>query len=681
MQWRRIVAVGLGARVAACVAVVALAGFLLVALTGLVSQRREMLARFDSTSSRLTELLADNMVGSVRFGRAAGVEAAFAGLREDEPDLAAVVASDSKGQSILTWRRPGVAEATLSLALPPHAVLHDTGGLAALRDTGGITVVEVAVRPSRTAEPVGRLRTVWTHARLEAAIRQAALRQAATALLSMLAMIGLLYAALRHIAICPLLAMTGATVGLADGQLDIAGHGVRRRAELGALARSLEVFRDHMRKERELAAAQVAEHRQAEADKRAALLHMADSIEHEIATAIGQVGDGTATLAATAEAMQLSATGTDASARGAAGAAAQALTNAQTAANAADHLRDSIGEINRQMGQSTAIVQRAVQAGSEARSTMEELNDTVGRIGAVADMIGGIAARTNLLALNATIEAARAGEAGKGFAVVAGEVKQLAMQTAQSTAEIGRHIGAVRAATGASVAAVGRIEQTIADIQGIAALVAAAVEQQGIATAAIAGNVAETAAAANEMTSRTAEVSAEAAKTGERAVMLNDLATKLQSAVAELTVAVTRVVRTATPEVDRRRATRVAADLPCRLSFAGRSAVAARLVDVSEGGAKLSTEATAPPGTAVSLAFDGTRVPIPCIVRAAIAARCMSRSRRMPKPRLRCGRCWVGWHCRTLRDPARGARAIGFLPWRGVTGQRGWRADPHRTPF
>ena len=61
------------------------------------------------------------------------------------------------------------------------------------------------------------------------------------------------------------------------------------------------------------------------------------------------------------------------------------------------------------------MVGRAVAAGGETRATMEALNAQVGRIGAVADMIGDIAAKTNLLALNATIEAARAGDAGKGF--------------------------------------------------------------------------------------------------------------------------------------------------------------------------------------------------------------------------------------------------------------------------
>jgi methyl-accepting chemotaxis protein len=404
---------------------------------------------------------------------------------------------------------------------------------------------------------------------------------------------------------------------LAHNALETEIPGTDRGDEVGAMAGAVLVFRDHMRAEATLAAEHTAAQARAAAEKAAALAGMADTIEAETNAAMGQVGKVSDAMTATAAEMHASAARTGLAAKSAAETSAEAVANARTVAAATEELSSSIHEISGQVAQSTAVVGRAVEAGKQTRESIEALTDQVARIGSVADMIAEIAARTNLLALNATIEAARAGDAGRGFAVVASEVKQLATQTARSTQEIARHIAEVRAATRASVASVERIEQTIGEVSAIAASIAASVEEQGAAPAEIARNVTRTAIAANEMASRIAEVSAEAAGTDQRAADVRNNTSVLTGAVGDLRRAVVRAVRTSTSEVDRRETPRMGVDLACRVRDGGGVEQAARVVDLSEGGARIAGAPALTPGASGSLTLDGSGLPLPFVVRHA----------------------------------------------------------------
>jgi methyl-accepting chemotaxis protein len=74
-------------------------------------------------------------------------------------------------------------------------------------------------------------------------------------------------------------------------------------------------------------------------------------------------------------------------------------------------------------------------------------------IGDIIATVNDLAEQSNLLAVNAAIEAAKAGEHGKGFAVVAQEVKNLATQSKQATAQVRGILGEIQKATTAAVLA------------------------------------------------------------------------------------------------------------------------------------------------------------------------------------------------------------------------------------
>lgn len=74
---------------------------------------------------------------------------------------------------------------------------------------------------------------------------------------------------------------------------------------------------------------------------------------------------------------------------------------------------------------------------NETQIGITNMNDIIKYIKSIADT-------TNLLGLNASIEAARAGEYGKGFSVVAAEIRKLAANSKNSTAQINETLSKIK---------------------------------------------------------------------------------------------------------------------------------------------------------------------------------------------------------------------------------------------
>jgi methyl-accepting chemotaxis protein len=115
---------------------------------------------------------------------------------------------------------------------------------------------------------------------------------------------------------------------------------------------------------------------------------------------------------------------------------------AQMAQSGRQSVDDTVSGMRRIREQMESIADRMVRLNEQSQS-----------IGQIVTTVEDLAAQSNMLAVNAGIEAAKAGEHGRGFAVVAQEVRNLAEQSRQATAQVMAILADIQKATGAAMLA------------------------------------------------------------------------------------------------------------------------------------------------------------------------------------------------------------------------------------
>ncbi len=400
----------------------------------------------------------------------------------------------------------------------------DWGAAVFAKLTGLLAVAEAALAAAKehaTDQHAMAVRALWG--------------QLALLMAAILVAIGLFVLVSRRIA-TPLRVIQVAMHKLASGDMSATVSFAGRKDEIGALADTMQFFKDNMieadrlrdeqkatetRALAEKAANEEAAHleraaqyKRSEAERHLAMSKLADEFESAVGRIIDTVSSASTELEADAGVLTKTADTTQHLSGLVVAVSEQASSNVQSVASATEELTSSVGEIGRQVQESSNIAQQAVRQAEMTDARIGELSKAAARIGDVVKLITAIAEQTNLLALNATIEAARAGEAGRGFAVVAQEVKALASQTARATDEIGTQIAGMQTATRESVTAIKEIGCTIGRIFEISSTIAAAVEEQGAATQEIARNVGQAAKGTTEVATNITEVNRGASETG-----------------------------------------------------------------------------------------------------------------------------------------------------------------------
>ena len=229
----------------------------------------------------------------------------------------------------------------------------------------------------------------------------------------------------------PLKAISGISERVAAGDLTVNVPESKRTDEVGALMRTFRAMVENLRQTTQ----EINEGVNVLSSSSAEILATTTQVASGAAETSSAVSETTATLEEVKQTAQVASQ----KAKFVSESAQKAAQTSQAGRKAAE---DTIQGMQRIQEQMESIAESIVRLSEQSQA-----------IGEIIASVNDLAEQSNLLAVNAAIEATKAGEQGKGFTVVAQEIKSLAEQSRQATAQVRMILGDIQKAASAAVLA------------------------------------------------------------------------------------------------------------------------------------------------------------------------------------------------------------------------------------
>ena len=236
---------------------------------------------------------------------------------------------------------------------------------------------------------------------------------------------------LNRVIAIPLKEISGTAGRIASGHLTVLVPPTHRADEAGVLQQTFRTMVENLRKVNQ------------EIQEGAAVLASSAS---EILAATTQVASGAAETAAAISETTTTVEEVRQTAQLSSQKAKSVVENSQKSAQVSQAGRKAVDE-------SVSGMSRIQQQWVSVGESIMRLSEQSQAIGEIIASVNDLAEQSNLLAVNAAIEAAKAGEQGKGFSVVAQEVRSLAEQSKQATAQVRSILNDVQKAVNQAVLA------------------------------------------------------------------------------------------------------------------------------------------------------------------------------------------------------------------------------------